>query len=163
MNIDDPPRIVLDPRRIWRERVRFLVQSKPTHALTLAWNDTCSLQRVRTVLRHVHAHIDRRVLGRQFNKAASSRRTWFAAFIENLKSNTHAHLIVRVDKEQWTSFEGLFPGGRGPFWTKWAPRGTYDLKQTFDPLGWAAYATKCVTTNDEWIDSTEFLPLQISA
>ena len=159
--IDESPSSPIDRRRLWFARVRFLASSHPTHALTLSYNDLVSARRVRSDLDDMHAHLDRRLLGRRFNQMVSERRTWIAAIVERPDTNLHLHLVMRVVADRWQTFEGLFPGQRGPFWTMWAPRGTYALTRIYDAAGWVRYAAKTLRMTSEWIDSAEFLPAHI--
>jgi hypothetical protein len=157
MNIDSSLSS-LTPRRIWMQRLRFLIERQPTHGLTLAFNTTVSTSTVRHILDNLHAHIDRALYGRRFNKYSHEERTWFAAFIEHPDTNTHVHLIMRVAEDRHEAFQKLFPGERGSFWSHWAPRGTHALARIFDAEGWVVYATKQLPTDDDWIISDEFLP-----
>lgn len=155
----DKPTSPIDRRRLWTERVRFLGESRPSHALTLSYNDCVSARRVRNDLDDMHAHLDRRLLGRRFHRASPMRRTWYVAIVERPTTNLHLHLVMRVVADRWHTFESLFPGQKGSFWTMWAPRGTYALTRIYDTAGWVRYATKTLRMTSEWIDSAEFLPM----
>lgn len=140
--------------------ISFLAQRRPDFALTLAYNHQISIRRLRSDLRDLHARLDRHLHGRRYNRLSRSSRSWFAGFPENLDSNAHVHLLLRVDEARHQALESLFPGTRGAFWNRLAPLGTHVLARITDAEGWAAYSTKDLDLdgNIDWIDSDEFLP-----
>lgn len=163
VNIEPSSSSPLAPGLLRAQRLRFLTDQRPTHALTLAFNTTVPPRTVRAVLDDLHAHMDRALFGRRFNAKPLDRRTWFAAFVEHPDTNTHAHLLVRVTEDRHDAFEALFPGDRGAFWCRWAARGTHVLRRIFDAEGWADYSTKHLRPDGDWITSDEFVPARILA
>lgn len=153
---------VVELRRQWAD---FCFAQNPTHALTLAYNGPASHTKIRADLCHLHARLDRKLLGRRFNVLPGEGRTWFAAFGEHLTTNAHAHLVVRVPPDRCAEFERLFPTGTGrcDLWTRLAPAGTYAAEPLSDPAGWARYSIKDLTEDSVWMLSGEFLPNRAAA
>jgi hypothetical protein len=147
MNIPETERSPL--AGLWSRRIAFVIEQRPTHALTVAYNESSSLPRVR---------IDRALLGRRFNTQPAACRTWFAAFIERLTTNTHAHLVLRAPPGREAQLEALFAESRSP-WARITQRATHALRPLTDAAGWAAYATKEMTSRSDWYLSDEFLPV----
>lgn len=139
-----------------------MTRQQPTHALTLSYNDAVPLHRIRADLDDLHAHVDRELLGRRFNRKPYHQRTWFAAFPEHINTNAHVHLIARVMDGRHDVFEALFSDNRNRFWAKWATRGTHALVAIFDAPGWAKYAVKELRPQDDWVLSDTFLPARIT-
>jgi hypothetical protein len=156
MNIPETERSPL--AGLWSRRIAFVIEQRPTHALTVAYNESSSLPRVRGDLRRLHARIDRALLGRRFNTQPAACRTWFAAFIERLTTNTHAHLVLRAPPGREAQLEALFAESRSP-WARITQRATHALRPLTDAAGWAAYATKEMTSRSDWYLSDEFLPV----
>jgi hypothetical protein len=160
MNLPPPERSPLSG--LWSQRVEFVLAQRPSHALTLAYNETAPLSRVRSDLRRLQARLDRALVGRRFNRRPGSSRTWFAAFIEHLDTNTHAHLALRAPPRRAEELAQLFDVSPSP-WMRIAPCGTHDLRPPHDPRGWVSYATKEMTARSEWFLSDEFLPDGVAA
>lgn len=125
--------------------VGWLTRQTPTHAATVAYNSTVTIERVQRDLDKFHGMLDRRLFGPRFNLIEAERRTWWAAFVEHLSSNTHAHLLIQVVPDKASKFEALWSGDRNAIWSLLAPAGSSVLKPLADRENiarWAVYATK---------------------
>lgn len=161
--IDPLPLLHPSPSTLLRRvRCDFISSFEPTHALTFTWNDSAvSLDRIRTVLRHLHASVDRRLLGTRFNTVHASRRTAFVAVVELLGTHPHVHVAWRVSGEFHGQFETMFFGRRPTIWCRLAPAGDCLIEGIGAAQGWIAYMTKALDADDadgHMILSSEFLP-----
>lgn len=140
----------------------FLIGREVTHALTISYNHPASADRARFDLRRLHARLDRLLLGRRFNQRPGTSRTWFAACVENLNSNTHVHLAVRAPEGREADMEALFATTHNP-WSLLAPHASHHLQRVHDAEGWAAYCLKEMSSSGDLILSDEFLPASVAA
>lgn len=158
-----PDAISMAPSRLRSARATFLAAQNPTHGLTLCFNEPARLGRVRSALRFWHSTVDRYLVGRRFHLCPPDARLWFAAFPENLHSNAHAHLVLRVPLALVQRFEDGCGGTHSAFWTRVAPRGHSLLEALVTPEAWANYAGKGAgmvgADVGEWILSDEFRPV----
>lgn len=150
------------PIGLHHARRQFLADLFPTYALTLAFNDwPISHDRIRTVLRHLHAAVDRRLFGTRYNQLPHQERTSFAAVIELFDAHPHLHTAWKVCTDRAEQFEELFAGRKPPLWTHFAPAGTAVLKVITDAQGWTSYLSKHLPGSDSaglLIFSSEHLP-----
>ena len=143
--------------RFKRERDCFLADRFPHFALSLAFNDPgVSPGRIWNVLKHLDARVNRELFGRNFNRRPAAERVEFCAFTEGVPHHPHIHMLWRVAPELHARFATLWPGNRSPLWTRFAPAGTHELCPSHDAEGWAAYCTKHVYPDSEWILSRSF-------
>ena len=157
MNIEPTPKSILSRSKLRSAHLTQLQTLRPTHALTLAYNDTVTIDRLRRDLRAFHAHLDRALFGRRFCTLPCERRTAFFAVPENVMTNTHVHMLMRVAEDRTAEFEATVPNDRSQFWARWAPRGTHRLMPLYDEDGWAKYCLKLMSLDGVWFDSIEFL------
>jgi hypothetical protein len=116
-----------------------------THALTLSWNRSVSLERAKFNLKLAHGIVDERLLGQRYNKKPHDQRTLAVFVFEGLElgGHVHAHSLWRIRKrEHLIPFARLFPDQRGGFWNEIVPSGSYDLDLIDDPDAFAGYALK---------------------
>ncbi len=157
MNIEPGPEAVLSSFKSRSARIDLIKAIRPTHALTLAYNDTATLDRIWRDLRAFHAHLDRALFGRRFFALPRDRRTAFVAVPEHVATNAHLHMLVRVADDRRAEFEAMMPGERSEFWARWATRGTHVLVPLHDEDGWAKYCLKLMTVDGDWFHSDDFL------
>jgi hypothetical protein len=129
----------------------------PDLALTLTYNQPYPVtpEKIAADLRHFHAKIDRRIVGRNFHVAPLSSRSRYWGVIEGSGGNMHIHvgwyLACSPDNARTSpaaAMESLLMSGG---WKTFAPRGSWHLIP-FAP-GWCDYAMKSLTTTDHIIIS----------
>lgn len=128
--------------------------------LTLNFNDRrVGLYAARERVRDCFARVDRRMLGRNFNKKSAEERVEGVFFFEHVESNLHCHGLVRVAPEMLARFDRLFPADsdRG-VWADVCPSGTYALRD-IAPRAAAFYVTK---EQNAWSDTDRTLWLSES-
>jgi hypothetical protein len=143
----------LTPARLRAAWADQIAQIKPTHALTLACNQTIPLDGLRLALRRFFGHLDRELLGRLFHKQPTSRRTAYAAVPEHLTSNSHVHAVIRVTPARRARVEYLLGSDRSWLWSKVMPTGTHRLV-SLPNGGWHAYCLKFHNLDGEVILAT---------
>jgi hypothetical protein len=131
----------------------FLERQGSHAALTLTYNeDNVSRERIKRDLQGLHAHIDRHLLGRRFNKRPALERSQVWAVIEKIETRPHFHCGWKLPSpHEIAVLERLFLGG---LWLTFAPIGEYHIKPY--KSGWAGYATKALTDSMDIIESGEF-------
>lgn len=145
-NIPDRPTFVGSNRERWkRAMVEHYRDLGFTHALTLTWNRSQPLDAAIRDLKSVHARVDRKLLGRNFNAKPQGDRTLAVFIFEALErgGKTHVHSLWRLsDRAHLLPFARLFPGERGGVWNAVAKAGTYKLALASDWSTFAGYALK---------------------
>ncbi len=77
--------------------------------------------------------------------------------MENIGSNTHAHLALRAPPGRAGEVAAVFAARRSP-WAELTPRATHSLREVDDAPGWVRYAAEDLAAGGEWFLSDEFLP-----
>jgi len=116
-----------------------------THALTLSWNRSVSLEMATFNLKLAHGIVDEELLGQRYHNKPRDQRTLAVFVFEGLGpgGHLHAHSLWRIRKrEHLIPFARLFPGQRGGFWNDIVPSGSYDLDLIDDPDVFVGYALK---------------------
>lgn len=116
-----------------------------THALTLSWNRSVSLEKAKFNLKLVHGIVDEELLGQRYNKKPKDQRTLAVFVFEGLGpgGHLHAHSLWRIKRrEHLIPFARLFPKQRSGFWNRIVPSGSYDLDLIDDPDVFSGYALK---------------------
>lgn len=98
-----------------------------THAISLTWNRSVSLDRARADLQNLHHRVDRQLLGARFHRKPASLRTAAVFVVEKIETNLHVHSMWRLTRTTYFKFNKLFPPGGGGVWNDVIPSGTYDL------------------------------------
>lgn len=101
-----------------------------THFITLAINDTCSIERARRLARSWDARMNRKMLGPKWSSKPDERLFAFY-FPENPETNTHWHALITLDaksQDQWRAQHALLLEETQPIWRKLVPSGTSDVK-----------------------------------
>ena len=116
----------------------FGVQIDPTDMVSLATNQTYSIDRVQHLVGDLAARLDDWALGARWNTSHHSQRANGIFFVEHTRSNIHMHGLVHFPyANRW---------GRRMmtqhFWRHLCPSGTIDMQRPYDVLGAANYMTK---------------------
>jgi hypothetical protein len=156
-NIPDRPSFVGINRERWkRAMVEHFRDIKFTHALTLAWNCSRSLETAKKDLKKFHAMVDRKLLGRTFNQRPKTGRTTAVFVFEGVGpgGHLHVHSLWRVaDRHHHLRFAKLVQGAnvedkltgeveRAAAWNKIAKSGSHALALMSDWRAFAGYALK---------------------
>lgn len=113
----------------WKQAMIEIVESEPfTHAITLSWNRTTSLERARQDLRHFHRRVDKVLLGSRCERYPPEKRTKALFVFEGLdRDHVHVHSVWRCPMGKLLDFCHLFPRQRGGLWNKVVSSGSYDI------------------------------------
>lgn len=138
----------------------WLGERKFTHFITFNFNGPTSLASGRNALKNFHARLDRKLLGRNFNKLPADDRSLFFAFPEHVESNLHYHALLRCPDMRLSVF------GLGGIWERLVPAGDVHIikmedKAPEDLERVARYISKEAwkpSAYDGFIISTEFIP-----
>tara|TARA_B100000989_G_C19447988_1_gene430417 strand:- start:425 stop:955 length:531 start_codon:yes stop_codon:yes gene_type:complete len=109
-------------RKAVRELRDWLLTIPFTHFITFNFNRQATHKSATNALRKWHAGIDRRMLGRHFNKLDASNRTFFWAFFEHAETNLHAHALVICHKAEFNDLAQAV-------WKCVIPSGTLDISR----------------------------------
>ena len=110
---------------------------EPKLFVTLAFNRGITLEKAFEALDDFHAHVDRKLLGHDWQKRVG-RRTRFIAVAENINTNLHLHLLVNPADGKWWKFCKV----AAAVWSRLAPAGDVDIRPTGDVEGAADYMIK---------------------
>jgi hypothetical protein len=77
----------------------WLLEQNFTHVVTLAFNRPTTLNGGRVSLNRFHAKLDRLLLGPRWYKKPQHERSFFHAYPENISSNLHYNMPLRVNAE----------------------------------------------------------------
>lgn len=140
----------------------FLIDQHFDFALALAWNRDVSLHIARSDLKHLHARIDRRLCGKNFNKKPPDKRSRFFFAFEKVSSHIHVHSLWRLaDREHHMPFMNMFPGCRQGIWNEVVSCGSYMLRPDEDTRAMVSYALKSHHKDSNALEtgfSDDFLP-----
>lgn len=131
-----------------------------THVVTLAFNRKTLLNGARLSLRRFHARLDRALLGANFYKKSSNKRSFFYAFPEHINSNFHYNMLLRVSAKHVDKTTAIL----GEKWSKVVTSGSVDVKlisNVHDYSNLLHYQVKeqsyNITSYQSYILSNEFL------
>ncbi len=126
---------------VYRNAVIDLVeQLHPALAITLAFNrDTTPASAARD-LKHLHARLDRMVLGPGWAKRVDDRST-YVTVVEHADTNLHIHLALGCAPEFVDSIASAVP----PIWKQMVPSGSVVVEPITDATGWGNYLAKAIT------------------
>lgn len=109
--------------------------------VTLVTNETWELPKMHRALKAFLGCADHSLLGKKWYQKPLDCRTEGMFFIEHVKSNTHAHGLLRLphrhlgdQRDLKTLFE--------QHWIKFAPGGSVNCQALYDAPGCADYCTK---------------------
>lgn len=112
----------------------------PALAITLAFNRDTTLDGAARELRHLHARLDRMVLGRSWAKRRDDRST-YVAVVEHVDTNLHIHLALSCAP----GFIEQIAAGVASVWSEMVPTGSVVVKPITDAPGWGRYISKGIT------------------
>lgn len=112
----------------------------PALAITLAFNRDTTLDGAARELRHLHARLDRMVLGRSWAKRRDDRST-YVAVVEHVDTNLHIHLALSCAPEFVERIAAAVEG----IWKEMIPSGSVKVEDTYDATGWGRYISKAIT------------------
>ena len=125
----------------YRAAITNLVgQLNPALAITLAFNRDTTPDGAARELRHLHARLDRMVLGRSWAKRHDDRST-YVAVIEHVDTNLHIHLALCCAPEFVERIAAAVEG----IWKEMIPAGSVKVKDVYDAPGWGGYISKAIT------------------
>ena len=120
--------------------IDLVEQLNPALAITLAFNRDTTPAGAAEDLKHLHARLDRLVLGRLWAKRVDDRST-YVAVIEHVDTNLHIHLALRCAPEHVDQIASAVAG----IWKEMVPTGSVVLKDASDIPGWGRYIAKAIT------------------
>lgn len=130
------PFSIPDYRAAMRQMIRSI---HPTHFVTFVFNRDTTVVSADKDLRNFQAWIDRRTIGRNWQKSGA-KRCRYIGIIEHPNSNLHIHAAFVVLPCHWSTFEH----GAGAVWNKLIPGGSIDVKEITDIAGAARYMAKAI-------------------
>lgn len=125
----------------YRASITDLVeQLDPALAITLAFNRDTTPAGAARELRHLHARIDRMILGPRWAKRVDDRST-YVAVIEHVDTNLHVHLALSCAPQFVEQIAAAVAG----IWKEMVPTGSVKVEDAFDVPGWGRYISKAIT------------------
>lgn len=120
--------------------IELVEQLNPALAITLAFNRDTTPAGAARDLKHLHARLDRMILGPRWAKRADDRTT-SVAVIEHVDDNLHIHLALSCAPEFVERIAAAVPG----IWKEMVPAGSVVVKDASDIPGWGNYIAKSIT------------------
>lgn len=120
--------------------VDLVERLNPALAITLAFNRDTTAAGAAEDLKHLHARLDRMVLGRAWAKRACDRST-YVAVVEHADSNLHIHLALSCAAEHVDQIAAAVGG----IWKEMIPSGSVKVRDAYDAAGWGRYISKAIT------------------
>lgn len=120
--------------------IDLVQQLKPTLAITLAFNRDTTPAGAAEDLKHLHARLDRLVLGRLWAKRVDDRSI-YVAVIEHVDTNLHIHLALSCAPEFVEQIAAAVEG----IWKEMIPTGSVKVRDAYDAPGWGRYISKAIT------------------
>lgn len=120
--------------------IDLVEQLKPALAITLAFNRNTTPAGAAADLKHLHARLDRMILGPGWAKRADERTT-YVALIEHDDGNLHIHLALSCEPQFVERIAAAVP----VIWKKMIPTSSVVVKPITDAPGWGNYIAKAVT------------------
>lgn len=120
---------------------RWLSDPTLNVAMTLNFNRPVTLANARNAMRHCFGKVDRKLLGPRYNRRRDDRTTGVFVF-EHLKSNLHAHGLLRVQPGRLERFGEMFPPTQRGLWSDVWAGGSQWTTDADNPAGFAFYMAK---------------------
>jgi len=120
--------------------IDLVEQLNPALAITLAFNRNTTPAGAAADLKHLHARLDRMILGPGWAKRADERTT-SVAVIEHVDTNLHIHLALSCAPEHVDQIAAAVEG----IWKEMIPTGSVVVKDASDIPGWGNYIAKAIT------------------
>lgn len=131
-----------DRKRQQKAWVDWIGQQELAFFVTLIFNRDLTAETCRRKLKTLCARIDRLLLGRNWYKTKSHKRTRGFAVLEHIHSNIHWHLLIILPATashlSAPALEQIIMG----FWLELVPSGSCSVKAIYSAEGAAAYAGK---------------------
>lgn len=125
----------------YRASIRELVeQQNPALAITLAFNRATTPAAAAQDLRHLHARLDRMVLGPKW-ATRGEERSRYVAVIEHADTNLHIHVALSCAPQ----FVEQIACAVAVFWSEMVAAGSVVVKDATDIPGWGRYISKAIT------------------
>ena len=125
----------------YRSSISELVeQLNPALAITLAFNRDTTPACAARDLRHLHARLDRMILGPGWAKREDDR-TKYVAVIEHVERNLHIHLALSCAPEFVEQIASAVVG----IWKEMIPTSSVVVEPVTDAPGWGRYISKAIT------------------
>ena len=115
-------------------------QLNPALAITLAFNRDTTPAGAARDLKHLHARLDRMILGPRWAKRTEDR-SMYVAVIEHADTNLHIHLALSCAPEHVERIAAAVP----VIWKEMVPAGSVVVKDATDIPGWGNYIAKAIT------------------
>lgn len=119
------------------------------------FNDDSRIQFTRRKIGDLFARVDRKLLGSRYHQK-HDLRTRGIFFFENIKSNIHAHGLIRIQDGRIDEFKHIMDD-TPDIWSKVCPSGSYFIDDLNNIQAAARYITKKQTP---WSDSQTTLWLE---
>ena len=120
--------------------IDLVEQLNPALAITLAFNRDTTPAGAAADLKHLHARLDRMILGPRWAKRAHDRTT-SVAVIEHVDDNLHIHLALSCAPEFVERIAAAVAG----IWKEMVPAGSVVVKDASDTPAWGNYIAKAIT------------------
>jgi len=120
--------------------IDLVEQLNPALAITLAFNRNTTPAGAAADLKHLHARLDRMILGPGWAKRAAERTT-YVALIEHVDDNLHIHLALSCEPQFVERIAAAVP----VIWKKMIPTSSVVVEPITDAPGWGNYIAKAVT------------------
>lgn len=120
--------------------IDLVEQLNPALAITLAFNRDTTSAGAGEDLKHLHARLDRMVLGRRWAKRVDDRST-YVAVIEHVDTNLHIHLALSCAPEHVDQIAAAVES----IWKEMIPTGSVKVRDAYDAPGWGRYISKAIT------------------
>jgi len=120
--------------------IKLVDQLNPALAITLAFNRDTTPACAARDLKHLHARLDRMVLGPGWAKRVDDRST-YVAVIEHVDTNLHIHLALNCAPQFVEQIAAAVAG----IWKEMVPAGSVVVKDASDIPGWGNYIAKAIT------------------
>lgn len=120
---------------------RWLSDPTLNVAMTLNFNRPVSLANARKTIGLCFGKVDRKLLGTRFTQRRDDRITGVLMF-EHMKTNPHAHGLLRVQPQRLERFGEMFPPTQRGLWSDVWAGGSQWTTDADDPAAFAFYMTK---------------------
>lgn len=117
--------------------VKFMTEFDPVMMATFVFNRTTSIDEALIAFERFHGQLDRRLVGRAFQRRPEKRSTYIAT-IEKPTRNIHIHALFKMTKLQELRFHLVAKD----LWKEITTFGHIDARRVWDAKGVADYITK---------------------
>lgn len=163
-NVPDLVTAVPENERWKRAFVEVVQSERYTHAITLVWNRSATVERMRDDLRRFHRMVDRSIWGSRCERYPAEKRSRAVFVVEDVDHHPHVHSLWRCPPGKLIEFNKLFPDRRGGLWNDLIRSGTYKVDlvthhaRNDEFVGYLLKRQHRNSDSGEIIWSDEFLP-----